>query len=111
MLLGAYLAEQGLGAFECVSAERGSKDDDPPTWQSHAWLRQGDILVDITADQFPEVGERVVVSSDLSWHRSFDREVRHPANFRIFDAHTQATLGAAYCRILAAMNSLPRQER
>jgi hypothetical protein len=101
LLLGTYLTEQGLGAFEYVYAQRGRRDADQPTWQSHAWLRQGPLIVDITADQFPEVAEPVIVTSSSSWHETFQQEVRHSADFRIFDEDTRASLDAAFRLITA----------
>jgi hypothetical protein len=35
---------------------------------SHAWVEQGQVLADITADQFTDVPDRVIVTADRSWH-------------------------------------------
>ncbi len=96
LLLGTYLTEQGLGVFEYVYGQRGRCDTEPSTWQSHAWLCQGPLIVDITADQFPEVPEPVIVTNASAWHGAFEQEARHVADFRVFDDETRATLGAAY---------------
>lgn len=96
LLLGTYLAAQGLGGFEYVSGSRGRRDIDPPTWQSHAWLRQGMVIVDITADQFAEVAEAVLVTTTSSWHETFSQQVQHAADYCLFDDGTRTTLGAAY---------------
>src|SRR5438874_2120009 len=66
LLLGNYLTEQGMGDFEYIAGERGNKAADPPTWMSHAWIRQGRIVIDITADQFPEVAESVIITERLA---------------------------------------------
>ena len=44
-LLGVYLKDKGLGNFEYYYAEVSGGN--------HAWLQKGNIVVDITADQFP----------------------------------------------------------
>lgn len=95
LLLGHYLKSQGLGDFEYVQGQRGEAEDR----HSHAWLRQEDILIDITADQFSEIDAPVIVTNDTAWHDSFETEVPHQADFAIFDENTVATLGAAYSAI------------
>lgn len=63
-LLGQYLIDSGLGdwrycmGFQCDSLA------------SHAWLEKDDLTVDITADQFPDVAEPVVVTITSAWHRA-----------------------------------------
>jgi hypothetical protein len=72
-LLGKYLRDRGLGDFRYVSGWRRREGDTQP--HSHAWLRQSDIIVDITADQFGETLGPVVVTSDSRWHDAFkDRQ-------------------------------------
>lgn len=92
LFLGHYLKAQGLAAFDYVL---GMRDD-----HSHAWLQHGDIIIDITADQFPEIDRAVIVASASTWHAGFAIEVPREADFTIYDAHTAATLRAAYHRVL-----------
>ncbi|TBC53783.1 hypothetical protein ELH27_37080 [Rhizobium leguminosarum] len=92
LLLGHYLKAQGLGPFDYVLGERQD--------HSHAWLQQGEVIIDITADQFPEVDEAVIVTATPTWHHEFTSEVLHEADFTISDTHTVAMLGAAYHRVM-----------
>ncbi|ULJ74490.1 hypothetical protein [Rhizobium gallicum] len=99
LLLGYHLRSLGFGTFDYVSGEGTDEDGE---WYSHAWLRQGDIIIDITADQFP--GQPAVIVTDNSpWHDGFEVEVPHVADFHIFDEFTASTLGAAYKAIMETL--------
>ena len=92
LLLGHYLIAHGLDAFDYVLGER---DD-----HSHAWLQQGTLIVDITADQFAEIDEPILITTNPVWHDGFAGEVLHEADFTIYDAYTAANLGATYHAIV-----------
>jgi hypothetical protein len=63
-VLGALLKEAGENGFELVVGSRGEHLE-----KSHIWLRRGDLIVDITADQFPEEGTApVMVTTTHVWH-------------------------------------------
>lgn len=66
----------------------------------HAWLQRRGVITDITANQFPEVDQDVVVSMSSEWHQSFTTEIPHEADFTIYDAYTATTLEAAYRTVL-----------
>jgi hypothetical protein len=67
ILLGLYLQEHGFPEIQYVYAgTRGPKPED-----SHAWLEVDSIIVDITASQFPDKQDLVIVTEDHSWHRQF----------------------------------------
>ena len=71
---------------------------------SHAWLEADGVIVDITADQFPEVDDKIIVTSHSDWHGTFEREeIKDKADYRIYDPHTVASLGRAYGAILAEL--------
>jgi hypothetical protein len=57
LLLRAFLQEQGLGTFAYILGWRETDRG----WGSHAWLEAAGVIVDITADQFPEIDEKVIV--------------------------------------------------
>lgn len=50
---------------------------DRPVEQSHAWLEVGGFIIDITADQFYDCDEQVIVTVDRSWHDGFAGQTRH----------------------------------
>ena len=99
ILLGTYLLESGLGKFDYVAGERGSKAKN--TWRSHAWLVQEDLIVDITGDHISRLSPKVIVSRDSVWHQQFHGEPQHLADFHVYDNHTVKTLGDAYRALLA----------
>jgi hypothetical protein len=100
LLLGAHLLDAGYGAFDGVGGEFASPGD---AGHSHAWLEQGGLIVDITADQFPEVSDRVIVTRDDEWHRRFHVSNRGVADFRRYGPETATQLGAVYDRILTLL--------
>ena len=63
---------------------------------SHAWIQREGLIIDITADQFDDVTEPVIVSDSSPWHDSFEPEDLHSADFMIYDEHTRMTLAGAY---------------
>ena len=83
MLLGTYLKDSGLGVFDYVFGWRRADRPLTPVVETHGWLEQGDIVVDITADQFTnEAIESVVVSRHSEWHLSFAQQNKGSADYR-----------------------------
>lgn len=97
LLLGKRLAELELGVFHYVLGTRKG-------W-SHAWLEGDGFIVDITADQFPDMLATVIVSRCSDWHLAFKGNREHIADFDIFDRNTRAVLGAAYAAVLANLDA------
>jgi hypothetical protein len=88
-LLGHYLRENGFPGAEYVNGIR------PSDGESHAWIETEGIIVDITADQFAEISEAVIVTADTTWHRQFSSQPgRRPADFLIYG--TDSPHGLAY---------------
>lgn len=73
-ILAEYLYKKGFNDIEYVS---GSADNH----QSHAWLEVAGYIVDITADQFPDCDDPVIVTNDYSWHQRFEESTRQAAGF------------------------------
>ncbi|MBC2932935.1 hypothetical protein [Nocardioides sp. zg-1228] len=38
------------------------------TGRTHAWLEQDDVIIDITAYQFDDIDEPIIVTTDRTWH-------------------------------------------
>ncbi len=70
-LLGSFLKREGLGVFTYVCAERGEECGPLNDWTSHAWLEKDGLIVDVTADQFDDCKDEVIVTTDSDFHRSF----------------------------------------
>jgi hypothetical protein len=84
LLLGTYLYELGEEHFENVL---GQRDDPEPGKEScsHAWLERKGLIIDITADQFAEIDEAVIISNDSVWHRGWRIESRQPSNLEAYE--------------------------
>ncbi len=79
MLLGTYLIDNKIRAFNLIKGKRGEGH----SLETHYWLERDNIIVDITADQFDDVNEDVVITGiDANWYNSFKKEIRQEANFR-----------------------------
>ncbi len=89
-LLGTYLIEHGFGPFDYVLGVREGSG------HTHAWLRKGQLDVDITADQFTDAPGSIIVCVESPWHRTFRQRVEHVADFRIYDEHTVSSLSSIY---------------
>lgn len=89
-LLGAHFIEHGFGPFNYVL---GKREDSKC---AHAWLRQGQLDVDITADQFADAPGPIIVCVESPWHRTFRQRIEHVADFRIYDEQTVSSLSSVY---------------
>ena len=70
---------------------------------THAWIDQGGLIVDITADQFDDIDDAVIVTFDRSWYdRRFPETYRHRIGSR-------RALGAAAAAWQAADQRLLRE--
>lgn len=100
LLLGAILKDRGHTGFIYVCGERPSLD--PSKTSSHAWLERGSLIIDITADQFPDSPAPIVVSLNSQWHATFEREHIEPSDFR-------ESLGPALYPLLSLYSRVARQ--
>jgi hypothetical protein len=104
LILGTYLEEQcALGDFEYVSAERGTRSND--SWTSHAWLRCGSLVVDITADQFADAPSGVIVAVDSEWHKSFQIVQCHTSNIKVLPEVGSNELSCFYDQMITSLKS------
>jgi len=98
MLLGTYFKDNGIDGFMFIKGKRGEGD----ALETHYWLEKGDMLVDITADQFGDINEKIVITETSSaWHSAFDRFVIQEADHRMIAASdVRAHLQAVYDYVL-----------
>jgi hypothetical protein len=92
LTLAQYLKVKGFGEFDYILGGRMGK--------SHGWLSQGEIIIDITADQFADNNEKVIVSINSEWHKDFKGEKQHTVDLSAYDENTRNTLLNAYKEIL-----------
>ncbi|MCX6164801.1 MAG: hypothetical protein NTU73_08095 [Ignavibacteriae bacterium] len=92
LILAHYLKEKRFGEFDYILGGRMGK--------SHGWLAQGEIIIDITADQFEDNNESVIVTINSKWHDEFNGEKSHIADLNIYDENTRSTLLCAYKEII-----------
>ncbi|MFD0680371.1 MULTISPECIES: hypothetical protein [unclassified Paenibacillus] len=71
--------------------------------QSHAWLEYKNIIIDLTADQFPEVKEKVIVTANKAWHYQFRIQKRSIRDFETFEEYNANRLGIIYRNILSRL--------
>jgi hypothetical protein len=80
LVLGACFANRHVEGFQLVTGRIWSERH--ADWCTHAWLLRGDLIVDITADQFdPKLGS-VIVSERSEWHRLFETNPPSDSDFR-----------------------------
>jgi hypothetical protein len=103
LILGAVLDDSAHTGFEYIC---GVVDNSDGTSPSHAWLQRGDLIVDITADQFPDVADSVIVSTDSWWHRKWRVSQRSPGDLKKYPIEQVAELYRLYGAVL---KKLPRQ--
>ena len=103
LLFGAFLVDRGIPGFKYICGERGSRADN--TWTSHAWLQREDLVVDLTADQFPDAPTGVIVLSPSPWHMQFDTEPGQDSDFRKWSGYGSDQLYPMYARVLSVFQS------
>ena len=91
LLLGDYLYSIGYSQVAYVSGWRNN--------QSHAWIEIDDVIIDITADQFSEKKDAVIVTTDKSWHNQFIEEARESARINSHDKGIERELKRALAEI------------
>ena len=91
-VLAEILGELGYGSFRYIC---GVND----AGQSHAWLKQESIIIDITADQFENIDESVYLGVSNEWYDSFEIIDEHPAGYRRFNRDEVIELSDVHCRV------------
>jgi hypothetical protein len=102
-LLGRFLAENGFADVQYVWGVRW-----PDAWpkdESHAWLEICDVIVDITADQFPDGPAPVIVTRSHLWHSQFSSPQRPPerrpvTNLQTYSRRSEEDYDLLYDRIV-----------
>jgi hypothetical protein len=72
-LLLLYFGQIGIKGYQTYRGNHPVDGDG-----QHLWLQKGDVVVDISADQFPGIGERVIVTHDSEWHNALNGKAEAP---------------------------------
>lgn len=103
LLFGAFLVDRAIPGFKYICGERGSQANN--TWTSHAWLQRDDLVIDLTADQFPDAPAGVIVSGPSLWHMQFSTEQGQESDFRKWSGYGADLLHPMYSRVLSVLQS------
>lgn len=95
LLLAMYLSTKKLEPLQYIVGVKRR--------QSHAWLQLDDIIIDITADQFDESKDAVIVTKDDGWHKTFKIRTKHVADIGVYDRGTKMVLSSAYDAIMKTL--------
>ncbi|HBN08982.1 MAG TPA: hypothetical protein DD435_10160 [Cyanobacteria bacterium UBA8530] len=90
-LLGQYLIDSEHSSVEYICGHRGI--------QSHAWLLVEGLIIDITANQFQEIGSEIIIKKGSRFHKSFIEDFRRQGGIWRDEQYSQATLESTYQEI------------
>jgi hypothetical protein len=99
LLIAKFLQEKGHTGFVYVLGMRNAG--------SHAWLSRDRLVVDITADQFEDQDQPVIVVVDSQWHSAFDidEDKQYPVDFEKYDSATAVMMRKAYQAVLRQLTN------
>ena len=81
-LLARFLADREAPGFHYFCGSRRKPERRDSQISSHAWLQHGDLIVDITADQFIEIDGPIIITRLSDWHAELDGEDKGVADYR-----------------------------
>jgi len=91
-LLAKYLLSKGIETSYAWGIYNG---------HSHGWLVYQNYIIDITADQFDEIKEKVVVTTDPTWYLKFKNTTKKIEAFVDFNTFNHERLSLIYETILS----------
>lgn len=104
LLLGAFLSDVGETDILYISGARGTHDEG--NWTTHAWLARGGLVIDITADQFADAPEGVIVTRNSAWHQLFVADSPQPSDYRVWHGPGTHHLAAFYPVLLRKLREV-----
>ncbi|MEQ8306921.1 MAG: hypothetical protein RIA09_10190 [Hoeflea sp.] len=88
ILLAHHLAENGFGTYRYICGRHGDA--------SHVWLSDGEVIIDITADQFDDFNHPVFIAAASPWHDALKGEDQHEATLSVWGSNWEARYLATY---------------
>ena len=95
-LLSKYLMRNGIKTLY-VSGTDGR--------QTHAWLEYYDYIIDITADQFPDISEKIFITNNNQWHSRFKRQTKNYSDFELMNEEYRDRLRKIYNNIILRVSA------
>ena len=92
ILLAHHLAQKGFGPFRYVCGRHGDA--------THVWLSDGEVIIDITADQFNDFNHPVFIAAVSPWHDALQREDQHEATLSVWGPELEAQYLVTYEALL-----------
>ena len=68
---------------------------------SHAWLRKGGIIIDITGNQFSDFSQGVYVGKENNFYKDFKIVDVHSASIMQYDEGTRNEIECFYRKIIS----------
>lgn len=96
-LFAKYLSKKGIDALYVWGINQND--------YSHAWLEYRGVIIDLTADQFPEIHDKVIVSKESDWYKQFTMQGRYKSDFEEFNQYNSQRLGQVYKNIMNRLES------
>lgn len=90
-ILGKFFKDSGVSPYY-VSGWKDGK--------SHAWIEIDNLIIDITADQFDDICDRVIVTEDRDWYSKFNIIDRYLSDFEDHDKRSTKRYRAIYDSVL-----------
>jgi len=96
ILLGVYLQETGFGQFSYTQSENAEG-------KTHSWLENDTFIVDITADQFSGIEEKVIVKirNNTDTHLGFTVSCKSTTDLNVL-------VGPIFCDIVNAYERIKK---
>ena len=85
-----YMLNGIMAEYVCGINEKG---------QSHAWLEHKGFIIDITADQFEEIKDKVLVTDERGWHKQFKEIERQIHDYESFNRRNKERLSKIFANI------------
>lgn len=95
LLLGTFLSENGFGKFKMIRGEKYYWKGNYYIEDSHAWLEsENSLIIDITAYQFPEISEQIIIEKKNSWYKQW-KIIEEIEDANIYN--TMASINTDFC--------------
>lgn len=97
-LIAEYLRRHGHGDWTYIEGSTSYEH-----YRTHVWLRQGGIILDVTADQFGDGADPVIVTRDSTWHARWPHQRAHTSHVGLSRYAGDPRAHADYKRLAALL--------